>query len=322
MKISHDKLQPLNEKEITYLSKDPFFEKIRILSSVLAFFLSFAGFVLLLIGGMKTNTILLIVGGSLLFVGLIFIVFCFLGKNRNKKVRERVSYQIMEVGLGTHDIKTLPYDNLDKHILINNHILNQYITSFYTNCYSYNYKEHEINLYNVKSSSLMNRSSNDLIAKAMKINSSDIGNDNKRTNLGVEFCGSIFVINSLNFKKSYDIREIKDSINSTILFKDKNKINVEDEFDQKFDVYGEDYNLEFLKSLISPLDKLSQGKLGVMLIINKTQAFILLYNYYFNLDTFASVNNILKLGIKYQESTNILIPIKEIEDILIDESGK
>ena len=195
--MNKDKSVPFTLEEEKKLAKPRYFLKLSPLFIILGFFLTFAGFVLCLIGGLEIeeNIILLYVGAPLLVSGIIFFLIFALTRKLNKKVYEKMIYRSIVDNFVVDNFKNVELRKIKNTILQDEEIMNVLIDSVLDESYEFKKGNNEIQLINILKSTPLN-SQNRLISEMFKVDGKAyVGNNN--IDFATDFKGLLTIISTL-----------------------------------------------------------------------------------------------------------------------------
>lgn len=314
MKVNKDINVPFTENELKQLNRVPFLVKAKILFIILSFYLLFGSIVfwVLAFKDENINYGLLITAICCTALGIIFFILEELSKVKDKKVLNKFSYRVLKDGLGIDSYKGINSKDLSKDLLSANKLFNQTIDKYYINNYSFNIKGHQAFVFNIKQTKDESLSNNSVINSALNISSKNIGNNNIRNTDEVPFQGFAIQVKDINKGKSFEIREIKDSLSYSLTFREENKIKVDDEFDSLFETFSNGaiiFSDHFKNTLLA----LSNKEKGI-LIKGDEDLYICFYGNYINLEKmkeFNKQNNPCEIYLRRKEWLNSILTIIE-----------
>lgn len=319
MKINSDINVPFTDEELKKLDKTPFFIKFNQLFIVLSFFGIFISIVFWILAFIDDNDdfflTFLILAICLTCFGLICLILCGLPSKLNLKLKDKCLYRILKDGLCINSYSYIKNENLRKDLLTRNKLFNQMVIKYYSNNYSFTLNGRTVNVYNVKQTENPSFSNNSIINSAMNISSNNIGINNIRNIEETPFQGFIIEVENINSTNNFEVREIRDSLSYSLLFKDEDKIMIDAEFNKQFDVYSKE-KIEFSEKFKKSLFSLSSKEKGI-LIQGTNNLYICVYGNYINFKQFQKFDKVSNLGKTYSTRKDYLNLILDlIEEFL------
>ena len=231
--MNKDKSVPFTLEEEKKLAKPRYFLKLSPLFIILGFFLTFAGFVLSLIGGLEIeeNIILLYIGIPLLVSGVIFFLTFALTRNLNKKVYEKMIYRLIVDNF-------VIIRKIKNTILQDEEIMNVLIENALEESYEFRKGQSEIQIINILKSTPLN-SQNCLISEMFKVDEKAfVGNES--VNFSTDFKGLLVIIKNTNLNLSYpiEIRSSSPLSGNSLIFTNENMLKNTDFFTKTYRIYA------------------------------------------------------------------------------------
>lgn len=262
-------------------TKGRFGARVLVLATIVGFFASFAGFVLLLIGGVDNQPTMMIVGAPILAVGVICILLCFLPKKYDKTIIERLNLIVYKKIFGA---KTLSIANGD----ISEYFLKEKgiepVKAIEANWLQIDRENNShLLLLEIKTSVVESTvSDNSAINKAMQIeakHNSLRGQNDFRALVPAPFIGTIIAIEKEPFVYSrIEIRQLKDSISAPFLKELKQMESPNPHFEIWSEKEEEGNSIIKNKALWQILDEASRiVDRGLGLIIDNNNLYIEIY---------------------------------------------
>lgn len=278
--MNKDKSVPFTLEEEKKLAKTRYFLKLSPLFIILGFFLTFAGFVLCLIGGLEIeeNIILLYVGAPLLISGIIFFLIFALTRKLNKKVYEKMIYRSIVDNFVVDNFKNVELRKIKNTILQDEEIMNVLIDSVLDESYEFKKGNSEIQLINILKSTPLN-SQNRLISEMFKVDGKAyVGNNN--IGFATDFKGLLVIIKNINLNLSYpiEIRSNSPLSGNSLYFSDENLIKNQDFFAKTYRIYAKSTSFYILigEKLKKDLVFLKNAEKNIILILKNNVAYFLI----------------------------------------------
>lgn len=284
--MNKDKSVPFTLEEEKKLAKPRYFLKLSPLFIILGFFLTFAGFVLSLIGGLEIeeNIMLLYIGIPLLVSGVIFFLTFALTRNLNKKIYEKMIYRLIIDNFVIDSFKNVEIRKIKNTILQDEEIMNVLIENALEESYEFRKGQSEIQIINILKSTPLN-SQNCLVSEMFKVDDKAfVGNES--VNFSTDFKGLLIIIKNTNLNLSYpiEIRSSSPLSGNSLIFTNENMLKNTDFFTKTYRIYAKSSTFYTLigEKLKKDLVFLENSGKNVILVLKNNIGFLLIR------DTFVS----------------------------------